>query len=125
MMLMKSTIRTQRFCLRRQPCALLSTPADKIQRLTPDDIIAAEKKIESHKKHIRLSVYPFDLKAVAGGKSGDPLPANPAELRVFNGMPEQHANREVVISQKMNKTLQSGDKHIHQYTIVWSVSFPL
>ena len=40
-------------------------------------------------------------------------------------MPEHHANREVVISQKMKKTLQSGEKHIHQYTIVWLVSYPL
>ena len=107
MIAMKSTIRTQRFCLRRQSCALLSTPADKLQRLTPDDIIAAEKKIENHKKHVRLSglfdllkkllvelmiilssfiaVTPFDLTAVSKGNSGEPFPENPAELRVFNG----------------------------------------
>jgi hypothetical protein len=38
-------------------------------------------------------------------------------------MPEHHAKREVVISQKVNKTLQSGEKHIHQYTITWSVGY--
>ena len=30
-------------------------------------------------------VYPFDLKAMNSTKSGEPLPANPSELRVFNG----------------------------------------
>ena len=36
-------------------------------------------------------VYPFDLKAMNSTKSGEPLPANPSELRVFNGNTFMHS----------------------------------
>jgi hypothetical protein len=37
----------------------------------------------------------------------------------FKGMPPEQSSRTVLISQKMNKTLQSGDKFVNQYTITW------
>jgi hypothetical protein len=47
------------------------------------------------------------------------IPKNIGELAVLNGMPAQHANRTVIISQRPLKSVQSGQAHAHQWQITW------
>jgi NADH dehydrogenase (ubiquinone) Fe-S protein 4 len=58
---------------------------------------------------------------VQGLGSGKELhvPKNITEVAALSGVPAEHAKRTVVITQRMNKTLQSGQKFVHQWQIYW------
>lgn len=65
------------------------------------------------------TAHPKTLTQVMGTGSDLYVPENIAELAALSGMPEEHANRTVVIGQRINKTLQSGDCFAHQWQITW------
>ncbi|RYG64013.1 hypothetical protein EON64_14825 [archaeon] len=47
------------------------------------------------------------------------VPQNKAEIAALSGMPAEHANRTVVISQRFLKSVQSGAKFADQWQISW------
>ena len=47
------------------------------------------------------------------------LPENVSEIAVFNGFPTEHQGRTVIIAPRFDKTMQSGQGHVHQWTLQW------
>lgn len=47
------------------------------------------------------------------------VPKNVTEIAALSGVPADQAKRTVVITQRMNKTLQSGQKFVDQWQIYW------
>eukprot|EP01038_Epipyxis_sp_PR26KG_P012426 gene12426-16669_t len=99
------------FILRR----LLSTPAKKVPP-TALQIKESEERAAKFREFLKVPVARLPFKGRID--ESEPL-ANPADLAALNGMPEEHAKRTVVISQKMFKSVQSGDKFSHQWQIKW------
>lgn len=61
---------------------------------------------------------------VQGLGSGKELhvPKNLTEVAALSGVPAEQAKRTVIITQRMNKTLQSGQKFVDQWQIYWKNS---
>ncbi len=61
---------------------------------------------------------------VQGLGSGKELhvPKNLTEIAALSGVPAEQAKRTVIITQRMNKTLQSGQKFVDQWQIYWKNS---
>ncbi len=50
------------------------------------------------------------------------VPKNLTEVAALSGVPAEQAKRTVIITQRMNKTLQSGQKFVDQWQIYWKNS---
>ncbi len=71
---------------------------------------------------IVFSAHPKTLTMITGtGKELD-VPKNISELAALNGMPQDQANRTVVIAQRMLKSLQSGQRLVNQWQIYWKTT---
>jgi len=97
---------------------LFSTNNNKIQ-LTPEQISIEVAKVEKYKLFIRQPVGPTTFTQVQGDGSDLYVPENISELGALSGMPAEHAKRQVIISQRPNKSNQSGDKNVHHWQITW------
>lgn len=90
--------------------------------LTKEEIEVGLKRNEAYRVHARKQTMPITLSDAYG--TGEELhqPADPSETAVFSGMPAEHANRKVLISQRQNKSVQSSDCFSHQWRISWQDS---
>lgn len=90
--------------------------------LTKEEIEAGIQRAKQYKKHASKSTMPITLSEAFGTGEELHVPEDPTETAVFSGMPAEHANRKVLISQRQNKTLQSSDCFSHQWRITWQNS---
>jgi len=86
---------------------------------TPEEEAAGLRKVEAFRKHVMKSPLPLTLTQAIGPGDEIHVPDDETELAVFSGMPADQANRTVLISQRVNKTLSSGDAYAHQWQLTW------
>lgn len=103
------------YCAQQLRC--MSTPPDRYTH-TEDQIEKNKKLVEGHKKFHRKDYAPASMTPHIPATS-ESLPLNPAEIAVFNGFPSEHQKRTVIIAPRPDKTMQSGQAHIHEWTITW------
>lgn len=85
---------------------------------TPEAIVEKQKLRDGHVNFKRQHIAPKSITDVMPA-TPQPMPENPAEIAVFNGFPAEHQNRTVIIAPRHDKTMQSGQGHVHQWQITW------
>jgi hypothetical protein len=80
-----------------------------------------EDKAKLTEMHRNFKRNTFAPKSIVAGMPATPqsLPDDASEIAVFNGFPAEHQNRTVMIAPRFDKTMQSGQGHIHQWQITW------
>lgn len=101
----------------RMPARAFSAPV-KRDDMTPEQLKEGEKLVQSHKHFKRRPASPKSLTDVMPA-TPQPMPEDKSEIAVFNGFPTEHQNRTVVIAPRLDKTMQSGQGHVHQWQITW------
>jgi hypothetical protein len=96
----------------------LSTPAGKIQR-TPEQIKEGLEKVQKFRKLQQPTTKPQSLTVAMGTRKELHIPQNITEMAALSGMPSEQAKRTVIISPRMLKTLQSGQRLANQWQIKW------
>jgi NADH dehydrogenase (ubiquinone) Fe-S protein 4 len=103
----------------RQVSAFHVSTRNNNVELTVEEREAGLRKVEAYRKHVMKSTMPITLSQAMGTGEELHVPKDETELAVFSGMPTEHQNRTVIISQRMNKTLSSGSAYAHQWQLTW------
>jgi hypothetical protein len=86
--------------------------------MTPAELKEGAKLARSHKHFKQRSTAPSSLTDVMPA-TPQYMPEDKSERAVFNGFPAEHQSRTVLISPRPDKTMQSGQGHVHQWQITW------